>query len=457
MTVDNADRPDPSDPADSGDHSGPARTAGPTGPTGSARPADETGTVGPAGPTGSADPTRPTRPTRAAHPAPGAPRRPPANLADPAHPAGPPDGAPVTRVLRRTCFTLTTDGSYAACLAEAAVGAGAEATTAWFAERWTLDGPEPYTVPLPGTQPEEPGTQVLPLPDGRVLIRRRVAERHDLALLYPSGAGTGELPLGSLTGTEVRLLPPVAAGVFALTYDGAASDVWQVQGTGQAAPLHVIRVAGRCTGGVWLDRAGGLLALDRTWEGRTKAVAVDLRAGAVSPLLQLTDDSDDRLVLAEPDSGLLVLRSDATGEARLGWGVLGSRLPVRFPDVLRERGVLFTPVAAQPGQILAPDASVVAFRCATPGGGESLALWRPGEGVLHWRVPPPNWLGSAALWLPNAPLRLPYAPTGLACYDPPPPRDLPTRRPARSCAAARPARPAPSVLPLQQAPLTPVA
>ncbi len=465
MTVDNADRPDPTDPADHGDHSGPA------------------------GPSGTA------------HPAAGDPRRIPAIRAIPPLPAIralPAAPAPVARVLRRTCFTLATDGSYAACLAEAAVGvpqdpdpdrpggpgnpygpaapaiAGTPGTpgladppehpagTAWFAERWTLDGPEPYAVPLPGTQPEEPGTQVLPLPDGRVLIRRRVAERHDLALLYPSGSGTGELPLGSLTGTDVRLLPPVPAGAFALTYDGAASDVWQVQGTGRAAPLHVMRVAGRCTGGVWLDRAGTLLALDRAWQGRTKAVAVDLRVGAVTPLLQLTEDSDDRLVLAEPDSGLLVLRSDAAGETRLGWGVMGSRLPVRFPDVLRERGVLFTPVAAQPGQVLTPEASVVAFRCAAPGGGESLALWRPGERRLHWRVSPPNWLGSAALWLPAEPLRLPYAPTGLACYDPPPPRDLPAprrpepRRPAPR-AIGRPARRAPSVLPLQQAPLTPVA
>jgi len=379
------------------------------------------------------------------------------------------DPVPVVRVLRRTGFTLTTDGSYAACLAEAAVEANEEGAAGggWFAERWTLDGPEPYAVPLPAVQPEEPGTQVLPLPDGRVLICRRVGERHDLALLYPSGAGTGSLPLGWLTGAVVRLLPPVSAGAFALTYDGVATALWQVQGAGEGRPVHVTTVPGRCTGGVWLDRGGRLLALDREWEGRTKAVAVDLAAGAVSPLLQLTEDSDDRLLLAEPDSGLLVLRSDAAGEARLGWGVLGSRHPVRFPEVLRERGMLLTPVAAQPGHVLSPEAAVVAFRCEVPGGAESLGLWRPGERRLHRRLSPPNWLGGAALWLPRAPLRLPYAPTGLASYDPPPPPPLalpPARRPhpARRALPARrlrpvPARRPPAVLPLQQAPLTPVA
>lgn len=78
---------------------------------------------------------------------------------------------------------------------------------------------------------------------------------------------------------------------------------------------------GRCSGGVWLDRVGRLLALDRELDGRTKAVAVDLeRGGEVSPLLQIAEDSDDRLLLAAPDSGLLLIRSDAPGEPRLGWG-----------------------------------------------------------------------------------------------------------------------------------------
>ena len=372
--------------------------------------------------------------------------------------------APAPHVLRRTGFTIAADGSYAACLAEASVASEeGEGGGGWFAERWTLDGPEPYTVPLPGAQPEEPGTQVLPMSDGRVLIRRRVAERHDLCLLYPSGTGTGSLPLGSLTGAEVRLLPPAPAGAFALSYDGDATALWQLRGT---APVHVLTVPGRCTGGVWLDRAGRLLALDRELDGRTKAVAVDLYAGLVSPLLQLTEDSDDRLLLAEPDSGLMLLRSDATGEARIGWGVLGSRHPVRFPDVLQVRGALLTPVAAQPGQILSPEASVVAFRAEAPGGAECLALWRPGERHLNWRVSPPNWLGPTALWLPGGPLRLPYAPTGLAAYDPPPPpvRELPVPRVLRLRTAPRtaprsappPARRALSVLPLQESPLTAV-
>ncbi|WP_405580917.1 hypothetical protein [Streptomyces sp. NBC_01190] len=297
-------------------------------------------------------------------------------------------------------------------------------------ERWTLGGPEPYAVPLPGGRPERPDSQVLPLGDGRVLIGRRTADRHDLVLLHPTGPGTGEVAAGSLTGAEVRLLPPSPAPdtAFALVHDEGATTIWQIHGQGgDGSPVPVMTVEGRCTGGVWLDRAGRLLALDRELDGRTKAVAADLRTGETSPLLQLTEDSDDRLLLAEPDSGLLMLRSDASGEARIGWGVLGSRLPVRFPDALRVPGVLLTPLAAQPGQILAAARTVVALRAEVPGGAESLALWRPGEGRLHWRATPRGWLGPAALWLRGRELRLPYAvpdwPCGLIGYDAPAPAE----------------------------------
>ncbi|SEF51367.1 hypothetical protein SAMN05216223_101182 [Actinacidiphila yanglinensis] len=428
-------------------------------------------------------------------------------------PAGPPaaaapEDAPTVHVRRRIGFTISGDGSYAACLAEATVPSDeGEGGGGWFVERWSLDGPEPYAVALPGAQPEEPGTQVLPLPDGRVLVRREVGggnsrageEReedhlpeeagpsaetaadgpgraaeagadpapghHDLSLLYPSGTGTGTQRIGGLTGTEVRLLPPAPFGAFATCYDagGGVTSLWQLCDTGGGSgggPAHVLTVPGRCTGGVWLDRGGRLLALDRALDGRTKAVVVDLHVGQVSPLLQLTEDSDDRLLLAEPDSGLMIVRSDATGEPRLGWGVLGSRHPVRFPDTLRVAGALLSPVAAQPGQILTPEACVVAFRSAVPGGAASLALWRPGERRLHWRRAPADWLGPAARWLPRSPLHLP-SPTALHAYDVPPvaapgPLALPAPRVLRA-RALPPARRTLAVLPLQKAPLTPVA
>ncbi|WEV28121.1 hypothetical protein OYE22_25270 [Streptomyces sp. 71268] len=323
-------------------------------------------------------------------------------------------------------LTLAADGSYAARLAVC------RATGEWFPERWTLSGPEPYAVPLPARQPEEPESEVSPLADGRVLIRRQVAERHALSLLYPAGPGTGELPLGFIECDELSLLPPAPCGTlaYALAPGEHSTHVWLVHG-GSFGPEHVAEVPGRCTGGSWLDRSGRLLALDREWNGRVKSVVVDLRRGGeTTPLLQIAEDSDDRLVLADPDSGLLLVRSNAPGRERLGWGVLGSTLPVRFPDCLDPRptdprtggtahpAVTLAPFAAQPGQTLTPENCAVAFRLtpAHPGGGASwVAVWRPADRRLRHLSAPSGWLPGAGLWTRDGELRLPYATTQTAC------------------------------------------
>ncbi|MEU6181015.1 hypothetical protein [Streptomyces coeruleorubidus] len=318
--------------------------------------------------------------------------------------------------------TLTADGAYAARLASAG--------DSWFPERWTLGGPEPYAVPLPRNQPEEPGTEVQPMGDGRVLIHRLVAGRHAFSLLYPTGPGTGELPLGVVECRDdtarLRLLPPAPGGerAYALAVGPRTTTVWLVAG-GAFGPERLAELPGRCSGGVWLDRTGRLLALDRETGGRTKAVVVDLECGGeVSPLLQIAADSDDRLLLADHDSGLLLIRSDAPspGQDRLGWGVLGSTLPVRFPECLRLRDCTVTPFAIQPGQMLTPESCAVALRVDGPRG-SWVSVWRPAERRVHHLPAPEGWLAGTGLWTPEGVLRLPYAteavPCGVAQVSPP--------------------------------------
>ncbi|MGW2597573.1 hypothetical protein [Streptomyces klenkii] len=312
--------------------------------------------------------------------------------------------------LRRPAFTVTANGSYAARLALDG------ATGGWFPERWTLDGPEPYAVPLPGSQPEEPDSEVQPLADGRVLIRRRVAERHTLSLLYPTGPGTGELPVGAVECDRLSLLPPAPGGssVYGLVHTERATALWRLHG-GAFGPERVVDVPGCCTGGAWLDRTGRLLALDRELDGRTKTVVVDLeRGGETSPLLQITEDSNDRLLLADPYSGLLLVRSDAPGQDRLGWGVLGSARPVRFPECLRPAGAVLTPFATQPGQELTPEGCAVAFRVegAT---GSWVGVWRPAGKQLQQFPAPAGWLVGAGLWTSGGELRLPFVTPYVRC------------------------------------------
>ncbi|MFI9718543.1 hypothetical protein ACIHFE_02655 [Streptomyces sp. NPDC052396] len=349
--------------------------------------------------------------------------------------------------VRRRAFTVTADGSYAAWLALS------RSTGGWFPERWTLDGPEPYAVPLPASQPEEADTEVLPLADGRVLIRRRVAERFALSLLYPTGPGTGELPLGAIECPHLSLLPPAPDGrsAYALVHGDLATTLWRVHG-GSRGPELLAKVPGRCTGGAWLDRSGRLLALDRELEGLTKAVVVDLgRGGETSPLLQIAEHSNDRLVLADVDSGLLLVRSDAPGEDRLGWGVLGSARPVRFPECLRLDEAPLVPFATQPGQPLTPETCSVAFLIdrVELDSGSWVGVWRPAERRLRQFPGPAGWVAGAGLWTADGELRLPcvtpQVPCGLARLRLPEEVAEPPEEDPGGAAALRP-------VPLQQAP-----
>lgn len=314
----------------------------------------------------------------------------------------------------RAALTIAADGSYAARLAR-----HDDADRSWFPERWTLSGPEPYAVPLPGSQPEEPDSELLPLADGRVLILRRVADRFALSLLYPTDPGTGELLLGTVEAAELSLLPPTPGGTdaYALAPAGGHTALWRVPGDA-GGPERIVEIPGRCTGGAWLDRGGRLLALDRELNGRTKTVLVDLeRGGETGLLLQITEESNDRLLLADPDSGLLLVRSDAPGHDRLGWGVLGSSLPVRFPECLRPADAAVTPFAVQPGQMLAPESCAVAFR-VDAAHGTRLGIWRPWDRRLRQLPVPDGWLAGTGLWTADGELLLPCAtdaePCGLA-------------------------------------------
>ncbi|MEV8015322.1 hypothetical protein AB0O76_02970 [Streptomyces sp. NPDC086554] len=364
----------------------------------------------------------------------------PTSVPPPPAPASPPKSVPVPPPAP---VMITADGAYAARLTHDG--------GSWFPERWTLDSPEPYAVSLPGSQPEEPGTEVLPMADGRVLIHRVVDGRHAFALLYPTGPATGEVPLGAVDCGKSRLslLPPPPGGrcAYAVAVGESSTALWLVAG-GAFGPEHLAEIPGRCSGGVWLDAEGRILALDRELDGRIKAVAVDLeRSCEVSPLLQIAEESDDRVLLADADSGLLLVRSDAPGHDRLGWGVLGGTRPVRFPECLRlpdRAAYAMTPFAIQPGQTLMPESCAVALRI-DGAAGSWLGMWRPAERRLHQLAAPDGWLAGAGRWTRDGVLRLPYAtgavPCGVAEVEPPAPEGPPvpvTTRP----------------VPLQQAPLT---
>lgn len=209
----------PDDDADPGGaRTGPGGAAASTGPGPHGVPHGAAASAGtsPHGVPGGAAPSAVTDPRGASvPPAPSAPPVPSVPPASPAPSAPPAQAAPrVNRAeaprpptpsrLVPPALTLAADHTYAARLTPAGEAEG----PGWYPERWTLDGPEPYAVPLPLDQPEDASSDVLPLSDGRVLIRREVEPgTHTFSLLYPTGPGTGEVSLGALDCPEFVLLP----------------------------------------------------------------------------------------------------------------------------------------------------------------------------------------------------------------------------------------------------------
>ncbi|MDT0266743.1 hypothetical protein RM844_10605 [Streptomyces sp. DSM 44915] len=339
-------------------------------------------------------------------------------------------------------LAIAADGSYAARLVARGQGG-------WCPERWTLQGPEPYAVLLPADQPEEPDSPVLPLADGRVLIGRRTEGRYHFSLLYPSGPDTGELALGAVECERLTLLPPAPDGtrVYALAPqagEASGTALWLVCG-GAFGPELVTVLAGACSGGAWLDGTGRLLALNRTdAAGRTRAVTVDVEhGGEPAELLRIAEDSDDRLLLADYDSGLLLVRSDAPGSDRIGWGVLGSHRPVRFPESLRPRGVRVTPFAVQPGQVLMPEHCAVALWLATAEA-EWVAVWRPQQRELLHLAAPAGWLPGVGRFTVDGDLLLPFVTAQSPCGVARLPVPVPPPGAGRSAAAEPAAFPAPA-------------
>ncbi|MEZ0091754.1 alpha/beta fold hydrolase [Streptacidiphilus sp. EB129] len=381
-------------------------------------------------------------------------------------PLAPLGTSPLVRVapaLRRVSFTFAADGGFAACLASSGEGG-------WFVESWRLTSGGAIPMPLPqgpGQAPEDVHSPLVSLPDGRVLVCRRQGERHEFVVRTP--ASVREVSVGVLRAPVLRLLAMPAPGpggpvAVALGSDARqVTTVWLVSSDGRAQPQQVAEFAGLTGGGVWLDQGGRLLALDRVVPPvggpgpLVKTVLLDLALGQVSPLLELAPQSNDRLVAADPRSGLILVRSDAPGEDRLGWGVLGGGEPLRFPDCLHRAAPrqFLRPIAIEPGPADRPAAEQRVALQGDWGAGSSLAVWRPAEGRLVPVPVPPGRLGGVGHWSAgedgygaagSGGLRIPYSspdhPAGVATVD----VDLLRRRPVE------PDEPAPT-MPLRLAPL----
>jgi dipeptidyl aminopeptidase/acylaminoacyl peptidase len=275
-------------------------------------------------------------------------------------------------------------------------------------EHWTLPAESPIARTITGVGAEVE-TSAAPLDDGRVVLLQRdtsvAPARYRVILLVPSQDGgfaqerLGEIP--SPLGCQVHPAPgshrlAVAVGID----DLENSTVWEVSGRPPRLTA-VLRVPGVLTGGAWA--AENALALDRTDStSGTSGVVVDLSDASWRQVWRVSQRSVDRIVLASPHSGLLVVSTNAVGEERLGWGRLGEQ-DVRFPEALHRPG--------HPRRVLALDEHGERLLLDEPAGASSrLFVYTPLSDDLEpvpgpdcTVSPPVSWIGDAVRFRFSAP------------------------------------------------------
>ena len=274
------------------------------------------------------------------------------------------------QVLVRLSFRFSAAGTAACCLAGAEVGGDLHL------EGWSFKGTDRSTGAAPRGSRDPSGTrwrplrlrvpvalpcQPIPLDDGRILLCRNGNGSHQLSLVEPATDGTPEHArervLAMLACRAARLLPAPAASspgagasagrptgsawALAIAFDERGqTTIWRVSER-QPWLERLVELPGPLAGGVWLDQAGTVLGgehVERPGTGPAKVVAIDLRDGSRTTLLDVSERSDDRLLLASPRSGLLLVSTDAGGQARLGWAIANRPGPVRFPAALQRSG-----------------------------------------------------------------------------------------------------------------------
>jgi pimeloyl-ACP methyl ester carboxylesterase len=265
------------------------------------------------------------------------------------------------QLLVRLSFRFSAAGTAACCLAGAEVGGDLHLEGWSFPPGGSPDPSGPRRRPLRLRRPVALPCQPIPLDDGRILLCRNGNGSHQLSLVEPATDGTSrharERVLAMLACRATRLLPAPAASspgagasagrptgpawALAIAFDERGqTTIWRVSER-QPWLERLVELPGLLAGGVWLDQAGTVLGgehVERPGTGPAKVVAIDLRDGSRTTLLDVSERSRDRLLLASPRSGLLLVSTDAGGQARLGWAIANRPGPVRFPAALQRSG-----------------------------------------------------------------------------------------------------------------------
>jgi pimeloyl-ACP methyl ester carboxylesterase len=131
-----------------------------------------------------------------------------------------------------------------------------------------------------------------------------------------------------LAGAETQLLAVVG---FDDTTTVLRID-WRAGTTAEAG-----RLPAPVSGGVWLDETGEKLAVNLEGEsGRSSVYVVDFGAQTFSRLFEASPDSEDRIILADPATGAVVVTTDAFGYPAVGVAQPSVAPGIRFIPALEE-------------------------------------------------------------------------------------------------------------------------
>jgi len=154
--------------------------------------------------------------------------------------------------------------------------------------------------------------------------------------------------LPRLPGDETQLLAVVGFDDITTLWrigwrDGTMTEAGQLP-----APIN---------GGAWVDQAGERLAVNLEGEsGRSSVYVVDFAEKTLARLFEASPDSEDRIVLADPADGRVVVTTDAFGYPAVGMARPSQAAGIRFVPALDDGDEAGEPCA------LLPDGRTVVLR-----------------------------------------------------------------------------------------------
>ena len=173
------------------------------------------------------------------------------------------------------------------------------------------------------------------------LCRPTAAGLEVIALDIDSAAGAGTArTVADLATPQTCLLPRLP---------GADTQLLAVVGFDDTTTLFRIgwrdgsmteagRLPSPIAGGVWLDDAGDKLAVNlvSAESGRSSVYVVDFAGKSFSRLFEASPESEDRIVLADPASGRVVVTTDAFGYPAVGIAEPKAAAGIRFIPAMEE-------------------------------------------------------------------------------------------------------------------------